>query len=262
MGGNRPATLADAVEALLGIDAGSAPADDVALGEWLAGRGLIRVSVADPASFEMAGPFLARFDGGWAVMFGVPPGAIFDPAGVATDGPPHEASVLAPLDPRIPRAARRPEAIGRVEQIAIAAEAEGRMRAVESTRALPGSGLAGDRYADRAGTFSARGGSGRDLTLVESEALAELEATGIELDPLDARRNLVVSGIELDALIGRRFRVGEVECRGARRCEPCAHLERLTVPGVLRGLVHRGGLRADLLTGGEIRVGDEVEALE
>ncbi len=68
-------------------------------------------------------------------------------------------------------------------------------------------------------------------------------------------------GMALDDLIGRRFRVGEVECFGQRRCEPCAHLERLTRSGVLRGLVHRGGLRADVLSGGGIRTGDRVEAL-
>ena len=85
---------------------------------------------------------------------------------------------------------------------------------------------------------------------------------GVGLAPAEARRNLVVRGIELDGLIGKRFRVGEVECLGQRRCEPCAHLERLTRPGVLRGLVHRGGLRADVLSGGEIRPGDRIEALD
>jgi MOSC domain-containing protein YiiM len=76
----------------------------------------------------------------------------------------------------------------------------------------------------------------------------------------DARRNVVTRGIDLDALIGRRFRVGEVECMGQRRCEPCAHLERLTAPGSLRALVHRGGLRADILGPGTIEVGAEVRA--
>jgi MOSC domain-containing protein YiiM len=71
----------------------------------------------------------------------------------------------------------------------------------------------------------------------------------------------VVSGVALDALLGRRFRVGEVECLGQRRCEPCAHLQRLTRPGVLRALVHRGGLRADVVRGGEIRVGDAVRVV-
>jgi MOSC domain-containing protein YiiM len=87
-----------------------------------------------------------------------------------------------------------------------------------------------------------------------------LEEVGLE--PIEARRNLIVRGVDLDALRGRRFRVGAVECLGQRRCEPCAHLERLTRPGVLRALAHRGGLRADILRGGELHVGDPVQALE
>lgn len=102
---------------------------------------------------------------------------------------------------------------------------------------------------------------GYDLTLVEAEALEDLAAGGVELAPAEARRNLVVKGIALDDLVGRRFRVGEVECFGQRRCEPCSHLEKLTRPGVLRGLVHRGGLRADVMSSGEIRAGDRIEAL-
>ena len=82
-----------------------------------------------------------------------------------------------------------------------------------------------------------------------------LEALGFS--PEDARRNVVTRGIDLNALVGRRFRVGDVECVGRRLCEPCAHLQRLS-PGTLRPLVHRGGLRADLLGDGVIRVGDPV----
>jgi MOSC domain-containing protein YiiM len=145
--------------------------------------------------------------------------------------------------------------------IALAAEAEGPMREVPSAEAVEGRGLLGDRYERGAGTFSNPRGHGYDLTLVEAEALEELSAKGVELAPIEARRNLVVRGIALDDLIGRRFRVGEVECFGQRRCEPCSHLERLTRPGVLRGLVHRGGLRADVLSGGGIRTGDRIEAL-
>jgi MOSC domain-containing protein YiiM len=255
------ASLGRAAEALLGMPPGSAPGADPDLAEWLAELGLIRVPVADPAGFVMAGRFLARFDGGWAVMFGVPPGAIFDPQGVAAaDEPPLEAAVIAPLELPPRRAAGPPDEAGRVEAIAIAPEAEAGMRRVETATALAGHGLEGDRYAAGEGTFSRRGGSGRDLTLIEAEAVASLAGEGAGIDPVDARRNLVVSGIDLDALIGRRFRVGDVLCRGARRCEPCVHLQRLTRPGVLRGLVHRGGLRADVLEGGEIRIGDEVRA--
>jgi MOSC domain-containing protein YiiM len=125
---------------------------------------------------------------------------------------------------------------------------------------IKGRGLLGDRYERGAGTFSNPRGRGYDLTLVEAEAL-ELSKKGVELAPIEARRNLVVRGIALDDLIGRHFRVGVVECFGQRRCEPCSHLERLTQPGVLRGLVHRGGLRTDVLSGGGIQTGDHIEAL-
>jgi MOSC domain-containing protein YiiM len=172
------------------------------------------------------------------------------------------AFVLAEQDPqRGTEPSSGTGSVGTVELIALAAEAEGPMRAVSAAEAVEGGGLLGDRYERGAGTFSNPRGRGYDLTLVEAEALEELSAKGVELAPAAARRNLVVRGIALDDLIGRRFRVGEVECFGQRRCEPCSHLERLTRPGVLRGLVHRGGLRADVLSGGGIRTGDRVEAL-
>ena len=111
------------------------------------------------------------------------------------------------------------------------------------------------------GTFSDPTGRSYDLTLVEAEALEELAAGCVELALAEARRNLVVRGVALDGLIGKRFRVGGVECFGQRRCEPCAHLERLTRPGVLRGLVHRGGLRADVISYGRIKTCDAVEEI-
>ncbi|MDQ3922147.1 MAG: MOSC domain-containing protein [Actinomycetota bacterium] len=135
------------------------------------------------------------------------------------------------------------------------------MAVVPFVEVVENRGLVGDRYERKEGTFSDPNGRGYDLTLVEAEALEELAAKGVELAPAKARRNLVVRGVALDELIGKRFRVGEVECFGQRRCEPCSHLERLTRPGVLRGLVYRGGLRADVLSVGVIRTGDRVEAL-
>jgi MOSC domain-containing protein YiiM len=109
-------------------------------------------------------------------------------------------------------------------------------------------GVAGDRYA-----------TSRNLTLVEAEALEGLLAdTGLEVSPAEVRRQVLTRGIALNDLVGVRFRVGEVECVGEELCEPCNHLQSLTKPGVLRGLVHRGGLRADIVQGGRIAVGDEI----
>jgi MOSC domain-containing protein YiiM len=67
--------------------------------------------------------------------------------------------------------------------------------------------------------------------------------------------------VRLNDLIGKRFRVGKVECYGVELCEPCSHLERLIRPGIMRELVHRAGINADILTDGTISVGDEVVEL-
>ena len=152
---------------------------------------------------------------------------------------------------------------GSVEAIYVSPEAGVLPTAVESVVAVAGRGLEGDRYFRDAGTFSdAPRSNGRDITLIEAEAVEGLARdTGIELEPAATRRNVVTRGIALNDLVGRRFTVGEVECMGRRLCDPCSHLEKLTQPGVLKGLVERGGLRADVVREGQIRVGDEVREL-
>ena len=139
---------------------------------------------------------------------------------------------------------------GSVEQINIAAvesELQTPVEAVEVTA----EGVVGDRYAQS-----------RDLTLIEAEALEGLrDETGIELTPAESRRQVLVRGIRLNDLVGEHFTVGGVECVGQEWCEPCNHLQGLTQPGVMRGLVHRAGLRADIVSGGRIAVGDSVERL-
>ena len=264
----KAASLTACVAYVLGVDPSEVPHDGgIVLRQWLAGRGLGLVPVGSPEVFEWPGLFLGlrRGSSGWAVFFGAPPGIVFDPEAAsdgATDAVLEAAFVVARYEPLGEAGPERsPAGVGTVEIIVLSAEAEGPMTVARSAEAVAGRGLRGDRYERGAGTFSNPDGRGYDLTLVEAEALEELAANGVELAPAEARRNLVVRGIVLDDLIGRRFRVGEVELFGQRRCEPCAHLEGLTRPGVLRGLVHRGGLRADILTGGEIRPGDRVEAL-
>jgi MOSC domain-containing protein YiiM len=174
--------------------------------------------------------------------------------------------LVAPTDPAL-WAPAEPEGLarthGRVEAIAVARAAEAPMSLLDEVVAHAGRGLEGDRYFHGAGTFSDPASSGHDLTLVEAEQLEAITLqSGHTPGAKDARRNLVTRGIDLNALVGRRFTVGDVECLGRRLCEPCAHLERLTEVGILRALVHRGGLRADILSDGRIALGDEVEAKE
>jgi MOSC domain-containing protein YiiM len=151
---------------------------------------------------------------------------------------------------------------GVVESIHIARVATELPDSVERATAVAGRGLEGDRYFEGAGTFSGWPGE-RDLTLIAAEAVERLAAeAGIEIEPGEARRNVVTRGIDLNELVGRRFRVGAVECEGLELSPPCRHLEKLTKPGVLRGLASRGGLRAAITEGGEIGVGDRVGAAD
>jgi MOSC domain-containing protein YiiM len=132
------------------------------------------------------------------------------------------------------------------------------MTAVAEVEAIPGKGLAGDRYSLRTGTFS-KPQPDRELTLIESEAIEAFNSEmGIDYAAAAARRNVVTRGVPLNHLVGREFQIGEIRVRGLKLCEPCSHLARLSHQAVLPGLVHRGGLRAQILTEGVIRAGDAV----
>jgi len=149
---------------------------------------------------------------------------------------------------------------GKVVSINIAPVAAEPMVALDEVRAIAGRGLEGDRYEKGDGTYSKTPGTGREVTLIELESVRALgKEYGVELSPSDARRNIVTEGVPLNHLVGREFHVGEITLRGMRLCEPCSHMEKLTQKGAMRGLIHRGGLRAEIVTGGTIRVGDGIE---
>jgi MOSC domain-containing protein YiiM len=142
---------------------------------------------------------------------------------------------------------------GRVEGIYITAEHGELPEPVGSVRALAGRGLEGNRY------FFDEAPPGTALTLIAAEAVEAMEREhGVSIEPRESRRNVVTRGIDVNELVGKRFRVGDVECRGVELCEPCASLQSMTKPGVIKGLAHRGGLNADILSDGEISVGDAV----
>ncbi|HVO96054.1 MAG TPA: MOSC domain-containing protein [Terriglobales bacterium] len=152
---------------------------------------------------------------------------------------------------------------GKIISIHIAPRGGASMQSLTKASAIAARGLEGDRYRKGVGTYSDQPGSGRALTLIESEAMIALKREyNVDMDAALARRNLVTEGVALNHLVERNFRVGEVILRGTRLCEPYAHLERLTRPGTLRGLIHRGGLRAEILSGGAIQVGDDIVLLD
>jgi MOSC domain-containing protein YiiM len=147
---------------------------------------------------------------------------------------------------------------GTVDSVHIASAAKAPMQAVNQVAAIPGAGLQGDRYFLKQGTFY-KPEPDFELTLIEVEAIEAIKREyNLDLGAGEARRNVVTRGVPLNHLVGRKFTVGGVKVRGIRLCEPCSHLEALTGLPVIKGLRHRGGLRAQILTQGVIRVGDPV----
>lgn len=135
-----------------------------------------------------------------------------------------------------------------IEAIHIGPEESGPLAPVESVNAVAGQGLEGDR------NFRPNGAKpGQALTLVEAE---NVEDVGLGVG--ETRRNLTTRGVRLNDLVGKTFRVGDVECYGVELCEPCEHLQSMTRPGIIKDLVHRAGLNADILTDGVISVGDQI----
>ena len=135
------------------------------------------------------------------------------------------------------------------------------MQALEQVEAVAGHGLAGDRYLAGIGFYSPRptDPGAREVTLFEAEVLDALRADhGIDLAPGEHRRNLTVRGVRLPELLGQRFTIGDVVLEGVKDCPPCEHLEGLVARSVVQPLIDRGGLRARVVQGGTIRVGDTI----
>ena len=265
--------LAAIVESIAGVPLGSLDRKRsvTQAGERLAAVNLGLLSVAHPTLFAWPGHWIAIVeapDGSLApvAMFGVPSGPL-DDAGAAVLAAGHivEGLVIAPLDLDRPHGigayGRGAIGDGSVAAIFTAAAAGAACQPHDARQALAGIGLEGDRYALGHGTFSKPGRNGQALTLIAEEAISLAQAKGAEVDAATVRRNVVTRGIELEPLIGRRFAIGEATLCATRLAEPCAHLERVTRPGVLRAMVHLGGIRADILSDGEIRVGDAIRLL-
>ena len=146
---------------------------------------------------------------------------------------------------------------GRLVAIYTTAVGGAPMDAHGELEAIAGVGLDGDRYAVKAGTFSDREGGGREVTLIEREAVAAANDKGVTIGEHETRRNLVTEGVDLQALIGKTFAIGDAVLYGVRDCPPCGYLQGMTQPGVVAAL-QGSGLRADIVRDGTLRVGDPI----
>jgi MOSC domain-containing protein YiiM len=155
---------------------------------------------------------------------------------------------------------RAPEPMAQVVEILISSSPSSAMECVDGVRAIPGRGLEGDRYFSGLGTFSPRPHKpDYEVTLIQKEHIEAFQAaSALPFTSKHARRNLVSEGVDLNSLVGKDFSIGGVRLRGIRLCEPCNYLAKSTFPEVLQGLVHKAGLRAQILSEGVMRVGDPI----
>jgi hypothetical protein len=266
-------SLVACLAAVLEVDPGTLPCPPdgdpwPALGEALATHGLGVVPVRDPAGFSWGGWWVARLADGsgapadrYVVLAGTPSDVVFAPAGTgAAPGAP-VAEGWVPTRPALDLPGD-PQRVAGVVEALFRAAGPGRPPEALAVAEVGLPGITGDRYAAGAGHFSSGGRGGEALTLIEAESLDLLaEDHGIRLPDGAHRRNVVTRGIDLHGLLGQRFRVGDVECYAQRVAEPCAWLQTMTPPGTLRGLVHRGGIRADVVGPGTVAPGGEVRAV-
>jgi MOSC domain-containing protein YiiM len=151
-------------------------------------------------------------------------------------------------------------ATAEVVSIHIARAMAAAMETVPEARLVAGRGIEGDRYFEKAGTFSKKDSPDREITLIEEEAIAAAARDyQVVVEPALLRRNVVVRRVPLNHLVGVTFRVGECTLEGLKLCEPCKHLAAVTGANVERAFVHRGGLRARIVEGGRLRPGDRIE---
>jgi MOSC domain-containing protein YiiM len=115
---------------------------------------------------------------------------------------------------------------------------------------VPGRGIRGDRYFDFKDEYKGQ------ITFFSDDVFDALcAALGIhDCSPAAARRNVITRGVDLNEFIGMEFEVQGVRFYGTQECAPCYWMDRAFTPGAKDFLKGRGGLRAKILSGGELRL--------
>ncbi len=152
---------------------------------------------------------------------------------------------------------------GKIVSLLISPDKKSSMQEVNQIVLEEEKGIFGDRYYNQEGTFSNKGEiePDRDVTLIEIEKINEFnEKFNQNISHEDFRRNIVVSNCDLNSLVDKEFQIGKVVLKGIRLCEPCDYLEkRLTSEDFLKGMIHKAGLRAQIIKGGSIDMTSQLE---
>lgn len=150
---------------------------------------------------------------------------------------------------------------GTILNIFISKNAINELKSINEALLISGKGIEGDRYHSGKGTFSEKlkGNPAAEITLIEKEEVDNFNnEQNLNLSYEDFRRNLVTEGIRLNNLVGKTFTIGSATLKGIRLCEPCSHLAESVNSLVIPHLIGRGGLRAQILSTSNIKVGEEI----
>ena len=152
---------------------------------------------------------------------------------------------------------------GKIVKLLISKDPKSTMLSLNQIVLEAGKGIFGDRYYNQEGTFSNKGEiePDRDVTLIEIEKIDALNKEyNLDITAEDLRRNIVVSNCDLNSLVDKEFQIGEVVLKGLRLCEPCKYLsDKLNEKKVLTEMVHKAGLRAQIIKSGSIDLNSQVE---
>lgn len=152
----------------------------------------------------------------------------------------------------------------RILEIQIADDKGAPMKLVPSIKAIEGVGLEGDRYAAGKGAWSGVREVARDISLIESEKILDVNVErNIEITFADTRRNILTIGIQLNNLVGKKFHIGGVLVEGVELCEPCGRPGKLSSNADVgahfkEAFEGRGGLRVRILATGDIHAEDPI----
>ena len=154
---------------------------------------------------------------------------------------------------------------GKIAKLLISKDTQSDMLNVNQIVLEVGKGIFGDRYYNQVGTFSNKGEiePGRDVTLIEIEKIDALNKDhNLEITAEDLRRNIVITNCDLNSLVGKEFQIGEVVLKGLRLCEPCKYLaDKINEKKTLTEMVHKAGLRAQIIKGGSINLDSQAEVI-
>ena len=140
--------------------------------------------------------------------------------------------------------------MGHLEAIWIKRAQRGPMDRTEAATLETAKGLRGDSNRSRR----------RQITIISKERWTELTGhLGVTLDPSTRRANLMVAGLDLERSRGRFLRVGPALLRINGETRPCERMEQAHAGlQAVMALRWGGGAFAEVVAGGEIRVGDPV----